>query len=204
MEQSGAGLDHRHTVAYCHLSSSTLQSLAANGFVQTELVMSRPTSGPAILAPAGVKVAQVAPDHPAVLALHSRFWREEWMPEADDATVHELVGRRSAMDLAGSVTSLVVRDDDAVVASIDVCVRDGVAELDALATLRSHRGQGCATALFARGIEFARAAGSELVVLTALTDDWPWEWYARLGFEVLGPATEATAHPVDPASPPVG
>lgn len=195
-EQACAGLSHRHVSAYCRLSPATLDSLAANGYqVQPEVLMSREVAAGPLPAPVGIEVLPVAADDPRVQQLQARFWHEEWLPDADETTVGELVGRRSELDRAGSVTSLIVLDGAAAVASIDVCVREDVAELDALATLPDHRGRGLATALFARGVELAAQAGTELVVLTALAQDWPRQWYARLGFATLGPVTEASIHP---------
>jgi GNAT superfamily N-acetyltransferase len=86
----------------------------------------------------------------------------------------------------------VVRAGGSPVACLDVTVRDGIAELDGLATLQPYRGRGYGQALMARGVAYAADAGCELVVLTALVEDWPREWYARHGFTTLGPATEAT------------
>jgi GNAT superfamily N-acetyltransferase len=195
-EQACAGLSHRHVSAYCKLSTATLESLAANSYqVQPEIVMGRPMAAGPIAAPMGVEVLAVSPDDPRVDRLQARFWHEDWLPDADEATVGELVGRRSEMDRAGVATSLVVYAGDEAVASLDVCVRDDIAELDALATLQGHRGRGYAAALFSRGVELAEQAGAELVVLTALADDWPRHWYARLGWQNLGPVTEATIHP---------
>ena len=195
-EEACSGLSHRHVSAYCRLSTATLESLAANQYqVQAQIVMGRPVTAGPITAPAGVAVLPLPPDDLRVDRLQSRFWREDWLPDADDVTVDELVGRRSEMDRAGAVTSLVVLAGEEAVASLDVCVRDGIVELDALATLQSHRGHGYATALFAHGIELAERVGAELIVLTALVEDWPWQWYSRLGFATLGPITEATIHP---------
>jgi predicted N-acetyltransferase YhbS len=35
-------------------------------------------------------------------------------------------------------------------------------------------------------IAAAREAGADFVFLVADADDWPKEWYARLGFEPIG------------------
>jgi GNAT superfamily N-acetyltransferase len=195
-EQACAGLSHRHVSAYCQLSMATLESLAANCYqVQPEIVMGRTVAAGPIRAPHEVQVLAVPADDPRLDLLQARFWHEDWLPEADEATVGELVGRRSEMGRAGTVTSVIVLDGGEAVASLDVCVRGDIAELDALATLASHRGRGYATALFAAGIDLAEQAGAELVLLTALADDWPRHWYTRLGWQDLGPVTEATIHP---------
>jgi GNAT superfamily N-acetyltransferase len=200
VEQALAGVDHRHITAYCALTEPTLHALGATGYqVQAEILMTRPVSAGPLRSPAGVEVVTLPADDPVLERLHTRFWQDEWGPDLDAATVHDLVDRRAVMDRAGSVTSLVVLTGGEAAASIDVCVRDDIAELDALSTLPEHRGRGLGAALFARGVEVARQAGAELVLLTVLADDWPRQWYSRLGFDELGPATEAALGPA-PAS----
>jgi hypothetical protein len=39
-------------------------------------------------------------------------------------------------------------------------------------------------------VGLAAAAGCDLVVLEAVADDWPRNWYARRGFEVVGSVWE--------------
>ena len=188
----GAGIAHRQVTAFCALAPHTRDGLAAAGYeVHDEVLMARPVdSGP--LAASAVAVEQTHPGDPEVQQLQERLWREEWLPTASDETVSHLVGRRTELDRAGSVRALVVRTEGELVATIDVCIREGIAELDALATLADHRGRGYGQALMSRGVAAATAAGCDLVVLTALAADWPRDWYARMGFTELGPVTEAT------------
>lgn len=193
VEQALAGLDHRQVMAMCPLSEATVGGLRDAGYeIQPEVLMGRPASAAALLEPA-VVVEQVDPYASDVQALQDRLWREEWLPHASQLMVDQLVDRRSELDRAGRAVTFVVRDDDgSPVATLDVTVRDGIAELDGLATLASYRGRGYGQALMARGTAYAVASGADHVVLTALVEDWPRHWYARLGFDTLGPATEAT------------
>jgi GNAT superfamily N-acetyltransferase len=78
-----------------------------------------------------------------------------------------------------------------LVATTDLCLRGWTGEIDAVATLSAFRGKGYADALMAAAIEAAAAHGCTHVVLSALLDDWPRAWYARLGFQEVGVAWEA-------------
>ncbi len=189
------GLPHRQVSAVCPVSDATLAALLDAGYtLQPEVLMARPTSA-APLDPRPVTVEQVDPYAPDLRALQGRLWREEWLPGATDTVVEDLVARRSELDRAGATASYAVRIDGGLVACVDVTMRDGIAEVDGLATLTAFRGRGLAQALMARGTSEAAEAGCDLVVLTALVDDWPSRWYARLGFDSLGQATESTRSP---------
>lgn len=198
VERALSGLAHRQVLAFCPMSDATVAGLAGAGYeIQPEVLMARPGAAPPLAVPA-VAVDQVDPYAAEVQALQDRLWREEWLPDASQQMVDELVDRRSELDRAGEAVTLVVHDDEEgglPVACLDVTVRDGIAELDGLATLASYRGRAYGQALMARGFSHAVAAGADLVALTALVEDWPRHWYARLGFDTLGPATEATRHP---------
>jgi GNAT superfamily N-acetyltransferase len=186
-----AGLGHRQVLALCPLAEATTRGLRDAGYeVQPEVLMARGTA-PLGIEP-GAVVEQLDPYSDEVQVLQDRLWREEWLPGAPDETVAQLVDRRSELDRAGEAVTFVVRAGGSPVACLDVTVRDGIAELDGLATLQPYRGRGYGQALMARGVAYAADAGCELVVLTALVEDWPREWYARLGFTTLGSATEAT------------
>lgn len=202
-ERALAGLGHRQVLALCPLAEATTTGLQEAGYeIQPEVLMARASAlgplDPPGPASASALVEQVDPYSDAVQALQERLWREEWLPGAPDETVAQLVDRRSELDRAGEAVTFVARDGITAgthadpVACLDVTVREGVAELDGLATLQPHRGNGYGQALMARGVAYAADSGADLVVLTALVEDWPRTWYARLGFTTLGPATEAT------------
>lgn len=62
----------------------------------------------------------------------------------------------------------------------------GSAQIEAVMTLTEHRGKGLATAVVLAALETADAMGSDFVFLTADADDWPKEFYAKLGFDPIG------------------
>ncbi len=135
----------------------------------------------------------------AVRTLVEKGWHLE-APDFTADTVSQLVGRRDALDDAGDVTRLVVRDPatQAVVAKADLLISDRVAQIDDVLTLPDHRGRGYASALVLDAAARAQAQGADLVYLEAAEDDWPKELYARLGFVVADRIHEHTL--VDVAS----
>jgi GNAT superfamily N-acetyltransferase len=192
----GAGLEHRHVFALCDLSPATRATLAAAGFtVEEEVVQVRPVAAGPLTAPDDVVVEVVPLDE--VDALHETLWHEEWMPEADDETVRQLVARRSSYSLSGEMITLLVRDPEtgAPAATTDVCIAGWAAEVDGVATRERFRGRGYGDAMLATAVQLAADRGCEHVALTAMVEDWPKDWYARRGFVTVGPAWSASRHP---------
>jgi ribosomal protein S18 acetylase RimI-like enzyme len=192
----GAGLEHRHVFALCDLSEQTRAVLAAAGYsVEEEVVQVRPVAAGLLDAPAGVEVEVVPLDE--VETLHERLWHEEWMPEADDETVRQLVARRASYSKSGEMLTLLVRDPatGTPAATTDLCVAGWAAEVDGVATRGAYRGRGYGDAMLAAAIAIAAERGCEHVALTAMVEDWPKDWYARRGFITTGPAWSASRHP---------
>jgi GNAT superfamily N-acetyltransferase len=188
-----ADADHRYVSASCDLSESTRDGLRAVGYELTSLVlMARDLDAEPPL-PVGIPVE---PAQPADLSrLHTVLWRTEWLPGIGDDEVAQLVARR---DDGPDELAWLVRDpalDDPVsgdlAACLDLHVRGWAAEVDAVATRAPARGRGYADALLAVGVRAAYDAGCTHAVLSALTDDWPLQWYARRGFRVVGRSWEA-------------
>jgi GNAT superfamily N-acetyltransferase len=201
-EQLGAvGLAHRYVTAYCDLSEQTRATLAAAGYELTGLVeMARALDGPITGPDDGPQLAERV-DLRESGRLQAVLWTDEWMPGIAESEVAQLVGRRLD-DSAGESLSWVVRDPGAahpvsgdLVASTDLCLRGWTGEIDAVATITAFRGRGYAAALMSAAIGAAADHGCTHVVLSALADDWPRAWYARLGFVEVGAAWEALRRP---------
>jgi GNAT superfamily N-acetyltransferase len=194
----GAGLSHRYVSAYCDLSQTTRDDLVAAGYELTHLVemaLELPVAPGAPTRSSEVRAEPVELRESG--RLHSTLWTDEWMPGIDQDTVRQLVDRRLD-DGAGRCLSWVVRDPAAshptsgdLVASTDLCLRGWTGEIDAVATLTAYRGKGYADALLSAAIDAATAYGCSHVVLSAIVEDWPREWYARRGFVETGTAWEA-------------
>lgn len=194
-DEALADADHRYVNALCELGDTTLEGLRGAGYELTSLVLMARDVSPEPVGAADVAVEPAGPDD--IARLHTVLWRTEWLPGIGDAEVEQLVARRTA---GPGELAWLVRDpglDDEVsgdlAACLDLHVRGWAAEVDAVATRAPARGRGYADALLATGLRAAYDAGCTHVVLSALTDDWPLQWYQRRGFRVVGRSWEALA-----------
>lgn len=88
--------------------------------------------------------------------------------------------------IGGTVRFFAVLEGEEPVAATDLYLSERDAQVEDVATAEPHRGRGHATALVARAVEEALAAGAEFVFLAADSEDWPQHLYRRLGFEDAG------------------
>jgi len=91
-----------------------------------------------------------------------------------------LIGKRAQTHFFGVVVG------DEVASWTDLYVAQGVGQIEDVATLEAHRGQGYATAVVLRAAQEARRAGADLIFLVADDEDWPKLLYGRLGFDTIG------------------
>ncbi len=77
------------------------------------------------------------------------------------------------------------RRDGEVAAATDLYLDPPDAQIEDVVTAPAHRGRGHGTAVVLTALAAARAAGADFVFLVADADDWPKNWYARLGFEEI-------------------
>jgi GNAT superfamily N-acetyltransferase len=68
----------------------------------------------------------------------------------------------------------------------EVYLGDGIAQIEAVATVERFRRRGYASAVVVRGCAEARRRGADLVFLCADARGRPRDLYARLGFEAIG------------------
>jgi ribosomal protein S18 acetylase RimI-like enzyme len=108
----------------------------------------------------------------------------EWQDDQTPDVARQLGDRIRTVLLAAETTFLAVRSDDgAVVAHVDLYVRDGHAQIEELMTAPAARGKGFGSALV---IDAAHRAGPNRTFIVADLDEWPKEMYRRLGFADLG------------------
>jgi ribosomal protein S18 acetylase RimI-like enzyme len=91
-----------------------------------------------------------------------------------------LLGKRAQTRFFGVVVG------GEVVSWTDLYVAQTVGQIEDVATLEEHRGQGYATAVVLHAAEEARRAGADLIFLVADDEDWPKVLYERLGFDTVG------------------
>jgi len=120
------------------------------------------------------------------MALQRELFAAEPEPSGGTEVAAEVARRDERIVAFRDVRRFGARVDGRLVASCSLLVGDGVAEVDNVNTLPSHRGRGLARAAVVAAAGAARDAGVDLVFLGAYRDDWPHRWYRRLGFEHVG------------------
>lgn len=168
-------------------------SLLAAGYTQEQMVT---------MALAGPLTPGTAPDMPtAVVGVddHAELARainaeQPWAPTA--AVLDQLAARERRLSTVADLR-VVVAPPDAPVSRCLLLTDGTLFEIDSVDTLVDHRGQGWSRAVMRRAIAEAIDANAEHVVLVADDDDWPRDWYGRLGFEVVGRSTAFRRYPRD-------
>ncbi|MEA2636688.1 MAG: hypothetical protein QOH92_3455 [Chloroflexota bacterium] len=91
---------------------------------------------------------------------------------------HELTASRITTRYFGAIV------DGGVVSSCELRTEAGVAQIETVETLEAYRRRGLSRAVVSAALE---AAGpDDFVFLVADANDWPQEFYGRLGFEPVG------------------
>ena len=79
----------------------------------------------------------------------------------------------------------IVRDGVAV--SFASLYSDGsTAQIEDVGTLEGYRGQGLSRAVVQRAVDAAVDDGCDFLFMVAEDEDWPKDFYARIGFETVG------------------
>jgi ribosomal protein S18 acetylase RimI-like enzyme len=64
--------------------------------------------------------------------------------------------------------------------------RDGIGQVENVATRPDRRGKGHASAVVLAAARASREAGHDLTFIAGDANDWPWKLYERLGFDRIG------------------
>ncbi|MFC4007086.1 GNAT family N-acetyltransferase [Nonomuraea purpurea] len=188
------------------IGTALAPAFAAAGYThETNLIMahrgapppspSSPPSSPPSPSPSSPPSASSLPSSPPsraerlelaeLLPVLRRDWRHT-LPEASDEVVDGLARRVEARLLGADTVSFhgVRAPDGQIAARADLYAHGGVAQIEGVFTAAAYRGQGHARTLMTALL--AEVAGAELVFLVADADDWPKDFYGRLGFHLLG------------------
>jgi ribosomal protein S18 acetylase RimI-like enzyme len=175
----GAHMRHRYVSVDDALGRALSADFVAAGY-EHEIIVTLIYSGPGV-EPAAHEVRAVSLDtlRPAII----RDWRVE-LPDATEETLGQLADRTALYARGAELTRLAVYDGDEIVAHADLYVDrvDRLAQFENLVTHKNFRGRGYGDALIRDALRRGREAGSELSFLTAELNDWPREWYQRLGY----------------------
>ena len=107
---------------------------------------------------------------------------EEELPEA----VEQLLEIERRLNPFAGDRWFVADADGAPASAARLLARDGIGQVEDVATLASARNRGLARATVLAAIEASREDGNELTFIVARADDWPKDLYQRLGFEPIG------------------
>lgn len=112
-----------------------------------------------------------------------RILAEPW---GNPELAEQILDRKILLGKRTDTRFYAVAVDNEIVAWTDLYIGKDIAQVEDVATLEEHRGKGYATAVVLRAVDEARKAGADLVYLVADEEDWPQQWYRRLGFDVVG------------------
>ena len=178
--QAEAGLDHRKIVFDAGLGAPEEEHLRGEGWrVQRNRVMvyrrgvaPQPGSGdarevePAALRPARSNFMRSSPD------------------TRDEETIRQLLEADAILGAVAGERCFAAHEDGEVVSFCRVYSDGSVAQVEDVGTLQAARGRGHSRAVIATALA-ETLDRHDLTFILADDDDWPGDWYARLGFDAI-------------------
>ena len=179
--QGEAGISHRRV----NVDDQALADLMAPGFISADyqperfVVMERRRQPDRRVDTSQVREVDWAQVRPArELERQQQPWASLPGVVAQILAKQELTASRIATRYFG------VQLDGLVVSSCELRTDGDVAQIETVETLEAYRRRGLSRAVVSAALQ--AAGGSEFVFLVADANDWPQEFYRRLGFEQAG------------------
>jgi ribosomal protein S18 acetylase RimI-like enzyme len=120
--------------------------------------------------------------------------QEPWADSQE--IVDQMIERERRLGQTGRARAVIAPPDVPVSRCLLLTHAGGeLTEIDAVSTLAEHRGQRWSQTVMRRAIAEAHTKGTAEIVLVADADDWPREWYARLGFRTVGRSSAFARRP---------
>ncbi len=142
--------------------------------------------------PPGMPTARAVKHHDVVELLEKHVRAHLGRNEATVRTLADYPGKLERQTGA----RLFMAEADGVPAASCELYLDGLeAQVESVQTLEAFRGRGLGSAVVMAAIAAARQAGAEWIHLYAEANDWPADWYRRLGFEEAGSFGEFALYP---------
>ncbi len=176
----GAGLRHRHiSVVDGQIGQNLGADFTAAGYEQESLTVMIHRGTMPDHPQHQVQAVSVEAMRPALV----RDWKIQ-LPDSTDEVFTQLADRVHLYARGADVTRLVVLEDDEIAARADLYVDADthIAQFENLFTHPDYRGRGYAKSLVLNGLRRSHDAECPLSFLVADLDDWPHEWYGRLGY----------------------
>lgn len=118
----------------------------------------------------------------ALAARRDTLLDEAW---ANAQVADEILSRDRLIDMIAAGRHFVAESDGEVASYCQLWRRDGIAQVENVATNRRHRNRGLARAVVSLATVHGREE-AEMVFLLADAADWPQHLYRRLGYETVG------------------
>jgi ribosomal protein S18 acetylase RimI-like enzyme len=184
--QAEAGLAHRR-IEWLRGAPSDVPADPADGWSLSRTVFMELT-GELVGDPGDAQLLTVEQARTALQA----DWREN-LPDAPDEVIEHLAGRRRATEQACDVTWHGVLVDGEVASFCDLRIMsvhgELMAQIEDVVTMVEQRGHGYARNVVVHAVRTAQRAGAERIWLETDRDDWPREFYSRMGFTLTGDGT---------------
>jgi GNAT superfamily N-acetyltransferase len=175
-----AGLAHRYVLVDDDaLGTAVRPAFEAAGY-EHEAIVTMVHSGVPVAEPVHeVREVSLATLRPAII----RDWRVD-LPEGTEADFAQLADRVALYSRGAELALLAVYESGEIAAHAELYLdrSAGIAQFERLVTHADFRGRGYATALLLDALRRGREAGCDLQFLTADSNDWPREWYRRVGY----------------------
>jgi GNAT superfamily N-acetyltransferase len=109
--------------------------------------------------------------------------------------VDQLVNARVVTAERVGVRNYAAIAEGEIVSFSDLYSDGSTAQIEDVGTIEPYRKRGLSRAVVQRAVDVARAEGHDLIFLVADEEDWPKDFYARLGFDPIGAIYEFTLLP---------
>lgn len=173
------------------LSRDVIESFREAGWIPDRLVTMAYTSDRPPSAPA-LEVQEVpADEYRTMTAAAVNEDPERGGPEIVD----QIVESSARMAAEANARFFAVTVDGGIVSGCHLYSDGTTAQIEDVATLSAYRRKGLSAAVMRHAVRAAFEAEHELVFLVADDEDWPKEFYGRLGFEPVGYETDLLRKP---------
>jgi len=182
----GAGLGHRYvSTINDDLGRAVTAQMIAAGFEHEPVAALRYPGQPSGRVGDGpaVEVVSLQELRPALIA----DWRGN-LPNADQEVFVQLADRTALYKRAAEHLRLAIRADGSIAAHGDLFIHrsSGIAQFENLVTQPAFRKRGFGAALVRDALVRGSEEGCDVLALTASIEDWPYQWYRRLGYTEIG------------------